>query len=105
MMIIYNVTVNIDYDAHDEWLHWMKTTHIPDVMNTGMFIEARISRILAEEDGGKSYSIQYLCESMATYERYRDEYAPALQHAHTAKFGGKFVAFRTLLRVEDMYIR
>ena len=59
-MIIYNVTVNIDYDVHDEWLHWMQTEHIPDVMRTGLFLEAKISRILAEEEGGKSYAIQYL---------------------------------------------
>src|SRR5688500_720674 len=98
MKIIYNVTVNIDYDAHDEWLYWMQTVHIPEVMNTGMFIEAKIARIMAEEEGGKSYSIQYLCENMAMYERYRDEFAPALQHDHSSRFAGKFVAFRTLLR-------
>ena len=105
MMIIYNVTVNIDFDAHDEWLHWMKTVHIPEVMNTGMFLEARMSKILAEEEGGKSYAVQYLCENMETYERYRDEFAPALQQAHTARFGGRFVAFRTLLRVETHFTR
>ncbi len=104
-MIIYNVTVNIDYDVHDEWLHWMKTVHIPEVMNTGMFLEAKIARILAEEEGGKSYAIQYLCESMQTYERYRDEFAPALQEAHTVRFAGKFVAFRTLLKVENHFTR
>ena len=63
-MILYNVTINIDYDVHDEWLDWMKNKHIPDVLKTGLFIENKICRILAEEDGGKSYSIQYFLKNM-----------------------------------------
>lgn len=102
-MIIYNVTVNIDHDVSAEWLNWMNEVHIPEVMATGKFLEARISRILAEEEGGKSYAIQYLCINMETYEDYRDNLAPLLQQKHTEKFAGKFVAFRTLLRVENSF--
>lgn len=102
-MIIYNVTVNIDEDVHEEWLEWMKTIHIPDVMNTGHFIESKLSRILAEEEGGKSYSIQYLCESMEVFERYQSQHAIGLQEAHSSKYRGKFVAFRTMLRVDKSF--
>ena len=35
IMYIYNVTTNIDESVHDEWLHWMKEIHIPDVLATG----------------------------------------------------------------------
>ncbi len=38
-MIIYNVTVKIDNDVVAEWLNWMQTVHIPDVMQTGYFTE------------------------------------------------------------------
>lgn len=98
-MIIYNVTVNIDEDVASEWLEWMRNVHVPDVMRTGLFIDSRICRVLAEEQGGLTYAIQYTCQDMETYERYRDEFAPGLQ-ADTARiYGGKFVAFRTLLEV------
>ena len=36
---------------------------------------------------------------MATYENYRDTLAPGLQAKTQARFGGRFVAFRTLLEV------
>lgn len=98
-MIIYNVTVSIDYDVHEEWLDWMKTVHIPEVMATGKFIESKMSKILAEEEGGKAYSIQYLCENMETLEKYQQENAPLLQQKHNAKYGTKALAFRTLLDV------
>jgi Domain of unknown function (DUF4286) len=98
-MIIYNVTLNVDEDVAAQWLQWMLEVHIPDVMRTGMFLEYRLCRVLAEEQGGLTYAVQYTCKDMATYELYRDHYAPALQ-AETAKaFAGKFVAFRTLLEV------
>ncbi|MEO9534178.1 MAG: DUF4286 family protein [Crocinitomicaceae bacterium] len=103
MKIIYNVTVNIDDDHHEDWLNWMKSVHIPDVLNTGMFLEARLSKILAEEQGGKSYSIQYLCENQEALDRYQSEFAPRLQEEHTKRYGGKFVAFRTLLRLEKSF--
>lgn len=102
-MIIYNVTINIDASAHDEWLSYMSEIHIKDVMDTGMFKEARFSRILAEEEGGMSYSVQYLCESMEKLEQYQEKFAPELQKDHHAKFEGRFVAFRTLLRVDKMF--
>ena len=98
-MILYNVTINIDYDVHDEWLDWMKNKHIPDVLKTGLFIENKICRILAEEDGGKSYSIQYFLKNMDDYYTYQKEYASSLQLEHTQKYEGKFATFRTILEV------
>ena len=37
-MILYNVTIKVDHDIHDEWMEWMKQTHIPQVLETGLFI-------------------------------------------------------------------
>lgn len=96
-MIIYNVTVNIDHDAHDAWVAWMQEEHIPEVMATGLFVESRMYKVLAEDVGGITYAIQYTAPDMAHYERYRDEHAPRLQAETQKHFGGKFAAFRTLL--------
>lgn len=102
-MIIYNVTVSIDEEVHEDWLNWMKEVHIPDVMRTESFIESKISKILAEEEGGKSYSIMYLCRDMKTLEHYQEHHAPALQEDHTKRYAGKFAAFRTLLEVKETF--
>ena len=96
-MIIYNVTINIDLEVEQEWLRWMKDVHIPEVMSTGLFVSSRIYKVLAEDDGGTTYAIQYTCASMEAYERYRDEHAPRLQAETQRNYGGRFVAFRTLL--------
>jgi hypothetical protein len=98
-MIIYNVTLNIEDDAHDAWLVWMKETHIPQVMETGLFVEFSFSKLLSrqEDETGTTYVIQYLAKNMSDYERYQAEFAPALQAETRKYFDGKFVAFRTLM--------
>jgi Domain of unknown function (DUF4286) len=101
-MIIYNVTVNINHDVHDDWLQWMKETHITDVLNTGLFTEYRILRVLGDEgSGGVTYSVQYYCDNMDRYNEYQKTHAPKLQEEHTRRYKDKFVAFRTLLEVVE----
>jgi hypothetical protein len=98
-MIIYNVTINVEDDVREEWLEWMQEVHIPDVMSRGFFIDHSFSKLLdrQEDETGTTYVIQYLCESMEHYEKYRDEHAPQLQAETQKNFAGKFVAFRTLM--------
>lgn len=98
-MIIYNVTVNVDKEVHEMWLAWMRNTHLPDVMATGHFIDARICRVLSEGDTGVTYAVQYTCKDMGEYERYIEHHADRLRAESEKYYGVKAVAFRTLLEV------
>ncbi len=98
-MILYNVTVKIETDTHDEWLQWMKNVHIPDVLATGYFTENKLCKLLIDEEDGVTYSIQYFCKDMKTLHEYNVKHAPRLQQEHQEKYDGKFVAFRTLMEV------
>jgi len=98
-MFIYNVTVNIDEDVHSEWLQWMKSHHVPDVMNTGCFVGAKIVKVLHVNDSGHTYSFQYTFNDMKDIEKYQKEFASALQADVKKKYGEKFTAFRTLLEI------
>ena len=96
-MIIYNVTINIDDAAHDEWLTWMKKVHIPEVVATGCFSSGSMFKLLVEEQSGTSYSIQYRAPNMAAINIYLEKFAPEMRGKAEESFGGKFTAFRTLL--------
>jgi hypothetical protein len=99
-MVVYNVTVNIDEEVHDDWLEWMIGVHIPDILKTGLFIDARISRLdIEEEKGGVTYSIQYTLQSQQHLDEYQEKHAPDLQQQHRDRYEGKFVAFRTVMEV------
>jgi hypothetical protein len=102
-MIIYNVTVNIEASIHQEWLIWIKE-HIPQVLATGKFKEAKLTKVLVEEDmGGQTYSIQYRAHSREALEAYYKEDAPRLQSEGLKRFADKMLAFRTELEVIDEY--
>ena len=36
-MIVYNETLIVEEAIYDEWLNYMKETHIPGIMATGYF--------------------------------------------------------------------
>ena len=96
-MILYSVTVNIQSESEGEWAEWMRQIHIPEVIETGCFEECRMYRASESASGRASYVMQYRCASIADYERYRDEFATALQKDHTERFGGLFTASRQVL--------
>ena len=102
-MILYNVTVSIDPSIAEDWLTWMRSTHIPDVMATGCFVESRISRVQGEEEGGRTYAITYLALSEDAISTYQKEHAPRLQKEHMERYEGRFAAFRTLLNVIEEF--
>ncbi len=102
-MIIYNVTANIDDSIHEEWLTWIKE-HIPQVLATGKFTEAKLTKVLVEEEmGGVTYSIQYRAKSREDLDNYYQNDAERLRNEGLNKFADKMLAFRTELEIIDEY--
>lgn len=99
-MYIYNVTINIDESVQEDWLHWMRNIHIPEMLATGKFSKALMTRVIIEEEmGGLTFSIQYTTDSKETLDKYYAEDAERLQSRGTERFGGMFVTFRTELAI------
>lgn len=102
-MIIYNVTVNLDQSVHNEWLSWIKE-HIPQVLATGKFTEAKLTKVLVDEEmGGVTYSVQYRAKSREALEAYYEEDALKLRAEGLSKFADKMLAFRTELEIVDEF--
>ncbi|WP_142784789.1 DUF4286 family protein [Changchengzhania lutea] len=102
-MYIYNVTVNIEESIKDDWLIWIKK-HIPQVLATGKFDKATLTKVLVEEDmGGVTYSIQYRSYSREALDAYYKEDADKLRNEGMKKFADKMLAFRTELQIIDEY--
>jgi len=99
-MLLYNVTVTVDLDIHEDWLHWMREVHLPDVLATGFFRGYRMSRLLQHEHPEAAiYTVQYEVDSMEHLQRYWNECAPQLQREHQQRYGNKCAAFRTVMEV------
>ena len=99
-MIIYNVSISVDETVEQEWLTWMREIHIPEVLNTGLFLNCRFSKLIShKEEGHQSYIAQYACKSVEDLENYKLNFAPDLQRKSMVKFADKMLAFRTELEL------
>ena len=90
-MIIYSVTVIIKKDVESDWLKWMKEVHVPDVMNTGYFLDWQMQKLILPEDANDeiTYVINYHAQSFEKYQRYIEKEAPRLRNEHNEKFRGQ----------------
>ncbi len=99
-MLIYNVTINVEESVKDTWVTWMMNTHIPDVLATGKFLEATMTRVLVDEEmGGITYSVQFKVKDRETLDLYYQNDAERLRNDTIKLFGNSLVAFRTELEV------
>lgn len=99
-MIQYNQTINIEKSVEAEWLKWMKEEQIPDIMETGMFMQARIFRLLdiEESEGTATYALQLMAETKEHLDIFQMKYEPLLDQKHGKSYGHKMVSFRTMMK-------
>ncbi|MDX5337931.1 MAG: DUF4286 family protein [Cyclobacteriaceae bacterium] len=97
-MILYNITINVTPEIEEDFISWMKTVHIPEVLATGIFQDHKFFRLLHEsEDGSTNYCIQYFTESIDKMMEYEKQHAALLRAKTQERYKDKAVAFRTLL--------
>ncbi|XVJ66803.1 MAG: DUF4286 family protein [Lacibacter sp.] len=98
-MIVYNVTIKVDWSIHDAWLQWMKEEHMPEMVQTGCFTQFQLLRLLeVEEEEGPTYAAQYVADSKADYNRYIETYATGMREKGLNKWGNRFIAFRSVMQ-------
>jgi hypothetical protein len=99
-MIIYNVTIQVNWQVHNNWLKWMKEQHIPEVMETGLFTGYRMVKLLeVDESYGPTYAIQYHAASPEDYQHYIKKFSPLLRQKVTDKWGDHVTSFRSVMEV------
>lgn len=99
-MIVYNVTTKVDNSIVAAWLQWMQEEHIPALLATGCFTDARLLHLFESDDEeGITYAAQYHAASLEAYEQYLEKFAPDLRKATMEKWGNKLIAFRSVMKV------
>jgi hypothetical protein len=101
-MITYQVEVVVPHELVEEWLGYMTSEHIDDVLRTGYFTSARLTRVV---DSGLSdsavFRVIYTLDNLKQLEQYQRNNAPALQAHHTSLFGSSVRATRSV--TEDVW--
>ena len=92
-MIIYSVEITVHEIISNEWVDWMNKTHIPDVMNTQLFVAFHFFKNINSEN---TYTIQYELDNFENFLKYEKKFAKKLQLEHSEKFKNKFKANRNI---------
>jgi len=99
-MFIYNVTIKVRADIAEDWLSWLNNEHIPEIIDTGCFVEAVVLKLLEIDDSeGPTFAVQYKAESKASYNLYIEKHASVLRQKSFDKWGDAFIAFRSVMQV------
>src|SRR4051794_33372470 len=99
-MLIYNITIKVDWSIHEEWLKWMLDIHIPEVLSSGCFIKHQFVRLMEIDDtDDPTYALQLYVENKENYKKYLALYQQALNLAALELWSDHFLTFSTLMQV------
>ena len=99
-MIIYNVTMKVDWTISKEWLRWMQETYIPEIISTRCFEKHLFVQLLQVDDTeGPTFAAQYYAKTISNYNRYLQNHAFAFNDVISKKWGDKCLSFGTLMKV------
>lgn len=96
-MLLYNVTTIIEDSSAERWLQWMQETHIPQIMQTELFVSYRLLKVVDSPNEGITYCAQYIAEDMDNYLTFQDRFAPALLAELNENFKNQQVSFTSLM--------
>ena len=101
-MIIYNITTKVHHSIEAEWLQWLKTVHIKEVMESNCFTEYKIVKLLdIDETDGPTFAVQFFTESKAFYNLYIEKFAREMRKISFNKWGDKFISIRSVMQIVD----
>ena len=101
-MIIYNVTIKLEHSIARDWRQWMLAEHIPMLLATECFYDAKLFRLLEQDDtDGPTYCAQYFCANMQDYQKYINDFAPRMRAETLKLWGNHLVAFRSLMQMQE----
>lgn len=97
-MIVYNTTMNVGHEVHDEFISWLKNDIIPGVLATGYFSDCKLFRLLnIDETDGPTYSMQFSCASIEVYQEFRQNIEGESIKKAEAKWGNHVYYFRSIM--------
>lgn len=96
-MIFYNVTISVEIAVKEDFLRWYQDEHIPEMLATGLFFDAKIDKQLRPAtEGFETFTFQFISKNLDDYEQYIAKHSEVMRDKFPAKFKGRFRTTRTV---------
>jgi Domain of unknown function (DUF4286) len=99
-MILYEVTAVPEPELRDDYEHYMRETHIRDVLATGCFVGAHLA-----VTGSGRYRTTYLASAKEHLDRYLERHAHRLRADFAARFRSGVALSREVWSVVEEWER
>lgn len=102
-MLVYEVNLDVDTQVRDAYVAWLDA-HAREIVALPGFTGARLFDVSepAPAPGRVALCVQYTLQDEASLARYLHDDAPRMRADGLARFGGRFVATRRVLRALDL---
>jgi predicted nucleic-acid-binding protein len=99
-MVIYNVTYALADGIHQEWLSWMRETHIREIIETGLYERYQLVKLLdINEEESATYAVQLYAETKAKHLEFMMEHETAFRLKSSRQWGNEVMSFGTLMQI------
>jgi len=99
-MIVFNTTMNVSHEKHDEFISWCTSELIPELMATGYFTSHTLYRLLnIDETDGPTYSMQFTCPSLEIYQEFQDNIDDDSRKKTEARWGNHVYYYRSIMEI------
>ncbi len=97
--VIYEVNIEVDAAAHDDYRVWLHD-HIAEILALPGFTGAKVFAVLEPPPsaGRVGLCVQYALKGREALDDYLRDHAPRLRADGIARFGDRFQATRRVLR-------
>lgn len=97
--VIYEVNIEVDASAHEEYRVWLRD-HVAEILALPGFTGAKVFEVLEPPPsaGRVGLCVQYSLRDQAALDDYLRDHAPRLRADGLARFGDRFQATRRVLR-------
>ena len=99
-MMIQNITSQVGWGIHTEWLSWLQRECIPEIMATGLFVSYQLVKVWNVDDlDGPTYALQLYAENAEQIGVFNEVDAPRIASQSAGLWGDAIVNFTSLMEV------
>lgn len=99
-MYLYNITIKIGWENHEEWLIWMREANIPFLYTCKLISKHLLLRLKdIDETDGPTYALQLFMDTEQLYNKFMEEHLSKVSQMQKARWGNNMLSFATLMEV------
>ncbi len=97
-MIIYNQTIKVDWEIHNEFKFWIEEEVMEDAKNSDIIQTSKFLKLLdVDTSDGMIYCVQHYFDSQMAYNQYKMTEDLTFQRELKERFTDKLVIFTSIL--------